>query len=287
MAVGGRDVAGDGRSARIGVFDDGHCGRVAQLVDDPPGRVGVVDVEEAELLSAVLRGGVPPAVLPFETVTGPLLMGILAIAERLRVLERKVQRRRKRRARCACGDGIEPRDDRRVVGSGVRERITGELPPGRLGECTVRGAQLRQHRFVCGRINQNPYVRIVLCGGAHHRRATDVDQLDRRVGTERIEVAHDEIDRGDVVRRDGVEVFDNRPVGQDAGVQTRVQGLDPAVEHLGESCDVLHREVRYAGRGKRLGRPAARDQLEAELDEARRKCLDSRLVVDGQERAMA
>ncbi len=70
------------------------------------------------------------------------------------------------------------------------------------------------------------------------------------------------------------EVVGPVPAGQDAGVDRRVEGLDPAVHHLGEPGHVRDVDDRQPGGGEGLGGPAGGDQLDpqggqaaAEVDE--------------------
>ena len=52
---------------------------------------------------------------------------------------------------------------------------------------------------VVRRVDDDGDAVVVLGRGPHHRRTTDVDQLDSGVGGERIEVDDDEVDRLDAV----------------------------------------------------------------------------------------
>src|SRR6185436_17359550 len=97
----------------------------------------------------------------------------------------------------------------------------------------------------------------------------DVDLLDqgveagRRVGGgagERVEVHDHQVDGLDAVRSDGGQVLRQVPPGQDAAVDGRVQGLDPAVEHLGKGGDVRDVHDREPGFGQRLGGAAGRQK---------------------------
>ena len=64
--------------------------------------------------------------------------------------------------------------------------------------------------------------------------------------------------------REGGQVLGLGAVGQDAGVQSRVQRLHATVEHLGKARDVGDFEVRDAGVAQRLGRAAGGDQFDAD-----------------------
>ena len=173
------------------------------------------------------------------------------------------------------------RDDLGVVGGGVRE--------GRARQRVSRGVTERpgRHDLVEDRVvligtGEDPHVLVVLRRGAHHRGTADVDQLDRRVRVERIEVAHHEVDGRDVVGREGREVLGLRAVGEDAGVQSRVQGLHAAVEHLGETGHVGDLQVRDARGAERRGGAARGDEFDAVRGESRREFDQPGLVPDAQ-----
>ena len=63
-------------------------------------------------------------------------------------------------------------------------------PPRRGRRQRAVGAQLGEDRVVVGRVDHDADVGVVLGRGAHHRRPADVDQLDARIGVERVEVDH-------------------------------------------------------------------------------------------------
>ena len=88
---------------------------------------------------------------------------------------------------------------------------------------------------------------MVLGGRADHGGAADVDHLDdrlfgraalRRDLFERVEADDDHVDGLDAVLGDGRHVLGVVALGEDAGLDARVHGLDPAAEHLGELGDV-------------------------------------------------
>ena len=69
---------------------------------------------------------------------------------------------------------------------------------------SAAAAQLVEHHVVVGRVDDDADVRVVLGRGPDHGRPADVvivDELDRRVGPERVEVHDDEVDRLDAVLR--------------------------------------------------------------------------------------
>ncbi len=102
---------------------------------------------------------------------------------------------------------------------------------------------------------------MVLRGRPDHRRPADVDLfdalVDARAGVdgfaERIQVDDDQFERRDpeLLERRGVLGF--AQIGQQAGMHSRVQCLDPAVEHLGEAGQFFHARHRnpFVGNGLR------------------------------------
>ena len=146
-AVGGDGVRGErflvrlldrgshARAARVRVLDD-HAGRHRELPQEAAGGVEVVQVVERQLPAGPLvdaREQVPPCAR-LRVVGGPLV-GVLAVREVERLLERDDQPGRERLA------VREPAGDRRLVSGGVCEGVGGQHPP--LGERQIAGAQLR------------------------------------------------------------------------------------------------------------------------------------------------
>ena len=116
---------------------------------------------------------------------------------------------------------------------------------------------------------------VVLGGGAYHGGPADVDLLDVGVeggarannDAEKVEVDHDEVDGGHAQLRDPAHVLGLAAVGEDPGMDGRVQGLDPALKALGEAGDVLHRSHRQARAGDGGGGGAGGDDLGTGVDE--------------------
>ncbi len=80
---------------------------------------------------------------------------------------------------------------------------------------------------------------------------------------ERIEIHGDEVDGRDPVLGERLHVLRQVAAREQTAVHGGVQGLHPAVEHLGkvrQRLDVLHRE---AGRPQRARRAAGGDELPA------------------------
>ena len=72
----------------------------------------------------------------------------------------------------------EPARDRRVVARGVGEGVGREALARAEGDLALELAQLLQHPVVALGLDHHGGERVVLGGGADHRRAADVDVLD-------------------------------------------------------------------------------------------------------------
>ena len=135
--------------------------------------------------------------------------------------------------------------------------------------------------------------RVVLGGGAHHGGAADVDLLDAGVEGgaggdgvgEGVEVDDDQVDGGHPQGGQLVEVVGLAAVGEDAGVDGRVEGLDPTLEALGEAGDLLHRGDGQARGGDGGGGGAGGDDLNAGVGQGAGERDETGLVVDGDEGA--
>ncbi len=188
-----RDAAG------IRVLHD-HAARQRELTREQPRGREVVEVVERQPLAVHLLDAREqvPAGAAVGVVRGALVR-VLAVREVEHLLEREHERRRER-----LGLG-EPGGDRRLVRRGRRERLGCELPP-RLERERAVPAELVEHEAVLVGPADRGDVREVLRGAAQHRRAADVDHLDRlllgdaasrRDVGERIEVDADEVERLD------------------------------------------------------------------------------------------
>ena len=122
----------------------------------------------------------------------------------------------------------------------------------------------------------------------------DVDLLDalvrartggHRLG-ERVEVDDHELERLDAELGELLRVLGTAEVGEDPGVHPRVQGLDPAVEALGEPGEVL--DLASPGRRHSAMRAAVLpggDELDARRVQAAGELDEPGLVVDADQRA--
>ena len=215
--VGGQHVAGDRRPARVGVLHDDRRGRteVRQLVGEAPGGVGVVEVEVGQLQPAVLDHVVPPAGLPGHAVAGAPLVRVLAVAQRLGLLQRQVDR------------GGQVRRRRRWLRTSWRWRR-------RRRRCARRrrrpggGAARRTARRRCVALSRTPRISRGRPpsprGPSSWRRPAPWSDPRRRSArstgwTERVQVADDQADRLDVLGGEVGEVGRVGEIGQDAGVE--------------------------------------------------------------------
>ncbi len=215
------------------------------------------------------------------------LVRVLAVRE-LELLREAGQQRRREGLRVG-----EPVRDRRLVGGGHRERLSGEAAAGLEQQVTAL-AHLRQHLVVALGPADGRDVGEVLGRCAQHRGAADVDHLDRVLLAdrapggdllERIEVDADEVEGLDPVVVERGVVVGPVAAGEDGSVDVRVQRLDPAAEqlwHLGQLLDRRHRDPDLLQEG---GRAAAGDELDVELRQPAGERLEALLVVHREQRA--
>ena len=133
--------------------------------------------------------------------------------------------------------------DHRVVPSGMSKHLLGEFE-ARLGTHGAFGADFFSNALVVGRIDDDGDRLVVLCSRTNHRRAADIDILNRvfkrAVGLgdrllERVEIHDDDIDRIDFVISKRLHMFGIGTTGKNPGVDLRIERLDATVEHFGEA----------------------------------------------------
>ena len=147
---------------------------------------------------------------------------------------------------------LHPVGDGGVVGRGMRKGLRSQ--PLSLREGETAGTQRLDDPRVGLRAGYDRDARVVLGGRAHHRRATDVDLLDALLGArsggnrvaERVEVRHDEVEGLDVQLLELSDVVGVVRVGEDPRMHLGVQRLDPTVQALGETGQLLDRRDRDA-----------------------------------------
>ena len=217
-------------------------------------------------------------------------MGVLAVAGRLG--ERAPEGAEPGRLIGAETSGHPVRDGR-VVGRGARERLLGQSPAQRAPDGTVIRFQRGENGRVIRHVGHDGDVGVVLGRRADHRRAADIDVLDaigiRPVGRdgrlERVEVDHQKVDRADPVCGERRLVLGVVADGEQAAVHRRMQGLHPAVHHLGEARQVGDLRHRKPGLLQGAVRPARRDQRDAARMQRAGKVDEAGLVRDREERA--
>ncbi len=279
--VGELAAVRDGAAARVVVLDD-RARRIVELLDELARRAEVEQVVERQLLAVQLAHAVEQVRRRAGArVERGRLVRVLAVAQVDHLRVRVVPRRREAIVR-ARG---EPRRDRRVVASRDGERLRRE-PLARVErQPTVVLAQLLERRLVVGRVNEHRREAAVLRRRADHRRPADVDVLDHfvlaRVAArdrllERVEVDADEIDLLDLLLAGRREVLIVVALGQQAGVEARVQRLHAPVQHLRKAREVLDLARRDACSVELARRAAGRDELDAEPLEAAREVDQTR-----------
>ena len=242
VPVGVRQAPADGGAAGAGVLDhDG--GGAFELADEPQHGLQVEVVVEGKRLAVKLsRRGKSDWIGQGAPVEGGLLVWVLAVAELADSLVRLKEELRKRLS-VACPAG-EVAVDGRVVARGVRESIQRKLTAGRIGYRSVLLAHLLQDRLIASRADNDGHRPIVLRRRSHHGGPADVDVLDgvhqahvrlRDCLLERVEVHRNQIDERNAVLLRGRQVLRIVAEGQQSAVDLRMQGLDPAVHHLGKA----------------------------------------------------
>jgi hypothetical protein len=151
------------------------------------------------------------------------------------------------------------------------------------GQCRAARGKLGEQRRIVGRIGHDRDEIVVLGRRADHRRTADIDVLDaflerraaRHGRLERVEIDHDDVDRRDPVHTHRCDMLGRIAARQDAAMDQRMQGLDPAVHHLREAGMGRHLDDLDARLGDRRGRAAGRQDLDTvpgeplgELDQA-------------------
>ncbi len=281
---GGRD----GHTAGVGVLDD-RDGGFGEVERGPEGGVGVDEVVVAHGLAVQLVGLGDAGRGGLVHVQRGLLVRVFPVAEHFGAFQREA----------GVGGPVDhavavlveelgggPAGHGGVVGGGVREGLGREPAPGLQVEATGCGSG--NNGAVGARVHDDGDGGVVLRGGPHHGGTADVDLLDDVVlrGTgfhglhEGVEVHDDEVEGFDLHAGQRVHVGGDPAVREDAAVDARVQGLDPAVEHFRRAGDFLDFLDRDAGRCDLFRGGAGRDDPDAGRVQALREFLQAGLVVD-------
>ena len=290
------DSLGHRRAAGVVVLGDRHKGLV-ELLGQGVGGVQVDQVVVGERLAVQDLGlrhrGLVRAP---RAVEGRALVRVLAVAQ----VERLGAGHGEARSEGRLGQAVRglllehPAADGRVVARGQGEGLAGQLPAQLVGEAALVLLQLVQHPAVVLGVGDDAHVAVVLGRRAHHGRPADVDLLDG-VGAahvrpldgrlEGVEVHDHQVDALDPVRGHRVRVARLLAQGEDAAVDLGVQGLDPAVHHLGEARVRGHLGDGHAGLLQGRVGAAGREDLGAHLRQGAREVLDAGLVRDADQGA--
>ena len=175
LTIGILERAADRHAAGVGVLDDGNRRGIApELGHQLECGLGIVEIVVGQLLALVLHGRRDAQARTAAGIERRPLMRILAVAQLLAApaAERPpfrhliADRRR------------EPAADRRVVGSGARERLRREV----LAQIGRRRAAVRphlgEHPPVVAGLDDDRHAGVVLRRSPNERRAADVDVLD-------------------------------------------------------------------------------------------------------------
>ena len=217
------------------------------------------------------------------------LMRVLAIAQGLCQLAREHHAARIRLAEHAG----EPVRDRRVVGAGARIGGGGEALAQVEAGGALPGVEFGHQGRVVGGVGDHRDEIVVLGRGADHRRAADIDVLDRRrkIGAardgrlERIEVDHHQVDRRDRMRAHRVRVRGLVAAAEDAAVDLGMQRLDAPVHDLGKAGMVADLDYGESGVNQGFRRASGRQQLDAVAREAACQLRQAGLVGNGNQGA--
>ncbi len=280
--VGGQHAVGHGRPAGVGVLDHdgGRRPQLGQLVDQPPGGVGVVQVEVGKLHAAVLHHLVPPARPADLPVAGPPLVRVLAVAEGLGLFEGKMEGRGQAFA-CRSARRTSWRWRRRRRRYGRRRRRPGadadpsDRAPSRRSSSSTAG-------YSSGSTTEPTWAQFLAAARTMVGPPTSISSIDGWV-------------------RNGYRLHTTIPIGSMpwpdrsdtcSGLERSastppcrrgVQGLDPPAEHLRRLGHRLHGGVGDPGLVQRRRGAAAGDQLVAQVDQAAGEVLQPGLVVHRQQ----
>ena len=265
-----------------------HAGPV-ELVREEARRREIVQVVERERLALKLvderQQMCPCATLRVERGA---LVGVLTVREVESPFERRNERLRERFV------ALEPPRDRGFVRGRARERDRRKASTLLHRERSLSGPKLVENPVVVLGAGDDCDRGEALRRRAHERGTTDVDHLDEtgfvELGTidcelERVQVDAHEVERLDAMLLEHREILRKPAPGEDSRVDSRVERLHAPAEHLGKARDVLDLRHRKSSLLECLRRAPARDELVAEIHEPLRERRETRLVVDGDQRA--
>ena len=276
---------------------DDHAGsdRVigAETLHALPRRIRISDVVVRELFALQLGGCDERAGCRVQvSVERRALVWVLAIAQVLQLDEAWIRLRWVLATHWFTG-GLQ-RERRQVVADGgvvARDAVEGSHRQREAGAFGHRTALLQfvQHPAVLRRVGQHRDVLPVLRCRSDHRRAADIDVLDRLVERaarlrhrrlEGVEVHHQQVDCVDAIGGQRGAMLGHVAAGQQATVDGRVKCLDPPIEHLRKAGVVGHLGHWQARLAQQSGGAACRQQLPADLVQPASEFDHARLVGD-------
>ncbi len=175
------------------------------------------------------------------------------------------------------------------------KRLLREPEAGSGADAAARAGELLEYARVVAGIGHDRDMLVVLGRAADHGRAADVDVLDRvgqpAIGpgdgfAEGIEIDGHEIDARDARLLQGFHVRARIAAGEYAAVHLRMQGLHPAVQHLGKTRVVRDLGHREPGAPQEGCGAAGRDQPDTQRRKPAREIDDAGLVGNAEEREL-
>ncbi len=215
-------------------------------------------------------------------------MRVLAVAHDLGALVLEGQGAREVGA-LGIDPAAQPVGDGGVVGRGALVNLEGQAEVGFARHVAGVGVHLVEDHGVVSRVDHHGHRLVVLGRAAQHGRPADIDIFDGilegavGVGDRRlegVEVDHHHVDRRDAVLRHLGDMGRIVAQAEQAAVDLRVQGLDPAVEHFriaGVLGDIFHLEP---GLAHHAGGAAGGEDFDAEVAQVLGEIDDAGFVGD-------
>ncbi len=295
------DRGADGQTAWIVVLDHGDGDLWGEVPHGAPCGIGVDIVVVAHGLAAELLGVGEAVLIERVEIQGSLLVRVLPVTQHMRAIPGAGECRREfgfiQCGRLVGVGLLDGRGFRPMLGSPL---VDGGIVRGGVGEClacqpttlfkgeafTVFDARGDQ-RIVTG-IGDNRHGGAVLRRTTNHGRSADVDLLDGgrliRTGTDRIrewiQIHDNQVERLDaeLLQLRGMVLV--RHIGENAGMDMRVKGLDAAIEALRKTSDLRDLGHLDAKLGKTLRSGTGGNHLGIRLDECLGEHLDAFLMED-------
>ncbi len=158
---------------------------IVELVHEPPGRVGVKEIEIGKRRAAMLDNTVPPWRRTEFAVPRADLMWVLSVACDAGSLQSEMDGFRNRgvaaRERLAnLTSLVEPTNDLCIVGGGVGKGGSSQGVTCRVGQRSLF-SEFTEHRLILFGARKDCDVLMILRGASNHRGSPDIDELDRRI----------------------------------------------------------------------------------------------------------